>query len=588
MHGLCLSAREGFVPRDLRDSTQGGAARRHSGRKGRAFRRLLRTAAAACALAAIVLWFQRGVVARLADRVDNAGDPLLNAWIVSWNLHALRTAPLSLWHANIFYPHKYTLAYSENLIVPSLLVAPAAAFTDNPVLLYNLAFLLGCLLSAAAGYLLGRALTRSHLLGIALGAAVACGPFRLAHGGHMQIQHGQWMVLAFLFTVLYFRRFRGAAARRTRLGAACVAMQWQFLSNMYYFMFAAPVLALLQAFGLGRTAAARRRAAAVELAAFWAALAVIVLPFARPYMIARGEQGMTRAAEILEGYGAAPRDYAAYNAQNAWFGRFARGSRAENQLCPGALVALAALLPALRRLAAVRGAGRRRMRPGWAAAFLCAAAFGVWMSFGPRAGLYGFFHRWVPGYDGMRVPARFAGVVAPLLAAAAALNVAALSRRMRRPAARAALCALFAAGVIAEFWSRPRRMQYLPGRRPVYDWLAAAPDGPVVELPLPDGPAGAARDAVFTFQSTRYWKPLFNGYSGYAPRGYYEDARIMAGFPSAAALARMRELGIRYVLAHRCDREMRAACAGRAALAARFGTDCVFDLLASEGTESVR
>ena len=51
----------------------------------------------------------------------------LNEWIMAWVVHQLPRDPLQLFDANIFYPAKDTLAFSEPLIVPALLAAPASS-----------------------------------------------------------------------------------------------------------------------------------------------------------------------------------------------------------------------------------------------------------------------------------------------------------------------------------------------------------------------------------------------------------------------------------------------------------------------------
>ena len=52
-----------------------------------------------------------------AGRVFTEGpDTRLYRWTLGWDLHALKTDPLHIFNANIFYPEKKTLAYSEHLI----------------------------------------------------------------------------------------------------------------------------------------------------------------------------------------------------------------------------------------------------------------------------------------------------------------------------------------------------------------------------------------------------------------------------------------------------------------------------------------
>src|SRR3990172_126262 len=53
------------------------------------------------------------LILKLGSGVIDFGDPLLNSWILAWNTRALTHDPLHLFHTNIFYPHRWTLAYSE-------------------------------------------------------------------------------------------------------------------------------------------------------------------------------------------------------------------------------------------------------------------------------------------------------------------------------------------------------------------------------------------------------------------------------------------------------------------------------------------
>src|SRR5204862_7249301 len=87
------------------------------------------------------------------SRNDNA-DTELNAWILAWVEHQLPRDPLHLFDANIFYPSKDALAFSEPLIVPALIGAPLAWAGASPVLVYNVVLILGFALTAFATALL--------------------------------------------------------------------------------------------------------------------------------------------------------------------------------------------------------------------------------------------------------------------------------------------------------------------------------------------------------------------------------------------------------------------------------------------------
>lgn len=168
--------------------------------------------------------------------------------------------------------------------------------------------------------------------------------------------------------------------------------------------------------------------------------------------------------------------------------------------------------------------------------------FAFAMSLGPRIFAYGrvvaevnvysAFYDFVPGYDGVRVPARFAMIVAFGLAALAGLGAAAIVRRRhgRVVIAAAAIC------MIAESWAAPIEINVnstdykqsslvaLP------DTLAAGDDLPAVyrfvgllpassaliELPFGE----VAFETRYMFFSTFHWRRLVNGYSGGAPDEY--------------------------------------------------------------------
>ena len=44
---------------------------------------------------------------------NDAADTILHEWILAWVPHQLWNDPLHLFDANIFYPERYTLAYSD-------------------------------------------------------------------------------------------------------------------------------------------------------------------------------------------------------------------------------------------------------------------------------------------------------------------------------------------------------------------------------------------------------------------------------------------------------------------------------------------
>jgi hypothetical protein len=48
--------------------------------------------------------------------------------------------------------------------------------------------------------------------------------------------------------------------------------------------------------------------------------------------------------------------------------------------------------------------------------------------------------------------------------------------------------------------------------------------------------------------STRFWKPLLNGYSGFTPPSYFHHLDVLRGFPDRAAIDYLRAQGVTHVV----------------------------------------
>jgi hypothetical protein len=197
---------------------------------------LIPAAALYVLLATVLTW---PLVLHLGDRVPNdLGDPLLNAWIVAWNA---RSIPLTerWWNAPQFFPIEGTMAFSEHLLGLWPLTTPVIKMTRNPLLAYNLAFLLSFPLCALAGHALGWSLTRRHDAALVAGLAFGFAPYRAAQLAHVQVLSAYWMPLAFVGLHEYFRD------RRLRwLALFGGAWLMQALTCGYYFFYLSVLVGL--------------------------------------------------------------------------------------------------------------------------------------------------------------------------------------------------------------------------------------------------------------------------------------------------------------------------------------------------------
>ena len=203
--------------------------------------------------------------------------------------------------------------------------------------------------------------------------------------------------------------------------------------------------------------------------------------------------------------------------------------------------------------------------------FLAALIAAFWLSLGPVpqsmgrpleiAAPYALLFDYVPGFDGVRVPARFATIVALLLAVLAGYGAAVLTRwKFGRPALALLTLLFLAESTHVPFivngatpprgFNAPEARVYRPARAPaIYHAIAqVSAESVLAELPLgyPDF------DQRAMFYSTVHWKPLVNGYSGFTPPHYGRLTAVLSEIPRHAdiSLATMREMGVTHVLIH--------------------------------------
>ena len=165
---------------------------------------------------------------------------------------------------------------------------------------------------------------------------------------------------------------------------------------------------------------------------------------------------------------------------------------------------------------------------------MVALAVAVDSSLGVNGHLYPWFYTHLLPYRGLRVPARFGMLAAMFVSVLAGLGVASVMKRVTSSArCRYAFVAIATVLVIAESLNRPFVLRTMPPNIPaVYEWLREAPAGVVVEYPVGglEGRIGP-QDPTYMYYSTAHWKPLLNGYSGFAPPSYVRTAGADARLP---------------------------------------------------------
>jgi Bacterial membrane protein YfhO len=485
-------------------------------------------------------------------------DTLLNTWIIGWDADRLRHGLSGVWDAPIFFPYRNALAFSENLFGIAIFVAPIYWVTDNAVLTYNVAFIASFAFAGIGMFLLAHSLTGSRPAALVAGAYYAFCPYRMLQIMHIQMLATGWMPIGLLGLHRYFQ-----TDRRRWLALFVVAYVLQVTSNMYVAYFMAIPAAFLIADGIVASRA-RWRTKVLEIVAAGTVVLVMLLPVLVPYYQARAAYRNVRNSVEIEMNSADLRSYfTPHEAVGIWrWLPTAAAVEGEKALFPGLLFVALGCVAAL-QASRLSSHDRRNVILYGAIAAVAAA-----VSFGPHVygwgvkltdhGPYDWLWRLVPGWDGMRVPARFGSVSLLALAVIGAIGGAILLRPVgRRGQTVATVCGFLI--VLAEGWIVPMRVvaynaRGRPEDRDVTQWLAARPAGGVLDLPMV---TDNFEELHYQYGTLRHGHPLVNGMSGYnsgLQRLFRNPAGPLYDWERPDAVVRMlRAVGIRYVVVHHGD-----------------------------------
>ncbi len=554
----------------------------------------------------------------LAEALQDTSDSLLNLWITNWQAHRLLTSPLQLFDTNIFYPYPNTLAYSEILFPNVLLSVPIFALADNPILTYNLMFLLSFILSAFSLYLLAYRLSGNRYAAFVAGLVFAFSPYRAGHLSQLQLLTMQWMPL----TLLYLDRYLGR--RRTKDGLLfCTFFTAQCLSSFYYAFYTGLAVGLYLLYYFVLRWRKISLSLILKLALLGGLIAVLVIPFALPYFQVSRDLGMERTLSELVAFSPRLR------------------TLLKGYLLPGLAALVLALLgfflpergqnpsgvPARGGFAIHHSLSRREN----AVFYLILALFGLAMALGPTLRVskslewpafpmpYRFFFDYFPGFKAMRAPSRFFSLTTLGLGVLAALGITSLEKALVslvryslftirywtgwQWAWRGGIFLLVLYPLLLRSWAHVEVAFIERGDRlpPVYRWLAQQPPTVIVELPLAfrmaDPPSLEPIDPdqvwptynLFRYQyfSTYHWQESIDGYSGFVPPRHGEIDWEMVHFPSERAISLLQGLDVEYVVLHEAlyrayqperwpEVQETLPTFGELTLVERFGQDVVY------------
>jgi hypothetical protein len=420
-------------------------------------------------------------LARLIDTaVSYPGDPLINSWILAWDLHALSASPSSIYHANTFHPTPWSLAFSENLFGLVPIAAMLAPFV-SPLAVHNILLIAGFAFSAWGAWRMARTLGSPVMASITAGVVYGFIPWRFVHITHLQHVWGGWLPLLIAAFILYEKR---PSWRSASIVALCFVFNG--LSNLHYLVFGACVAGVACVlFAIARSDQWR---AIVPLLTSLGLSTVVLIAILWPYRIVSEVHAFRGDAEETRRYSATIAD---------WIGAV-EPVEPERRVFPG-WVAVTALL-------GVPFVAKRERRIWFLFALLLIGS-GVLLSLGMNTAIYARLFEDFFVLSGIRAPARWA-VLSYL---GFAMLIAMICRTMPRP-----VPVVVALVAFLQVLDVPHRWYLMPERvSDVYAWMRDTElEGGVLELPI------GSNDVYYLQGAATHFKPIVNGASGGAPSWY--------------------------------------------------------------------
>jgi hypothetical protein len=557
-------------------------------------------------LAVLTSW---PLVLHMQSRIaPDLGDPVRTAWQIAWVGHAMLHSPLHIFDSNAFYPHPFSLAFSDSLLG----YGPVAFFGHGTVatlVRYNLLFLWIWSLCFVGAYLLARELGLRWIGAAATAAAFAYADYRVTEAGHFQVISSGGLALGmFLLLRGYRRGSRGLVLTGWLVSAWQVSLGFTLGLQFTYLLVVLGLLVLAYwwfgrltpgpawesdgrspdgnspAAPPGATSASStseprydaavppstngtatqpasprsrrstrgplipRRLLAVTIIGI-AVLGAVTVYEARPYLKVAAEYPTAkRTIKEVKNYSAGPAAWFAASSENRVWGSVTSGARAKVHSKNESVFFPGGLVLVLALIGLIAGSVyTRRLRLGLAIGIVTCSILALGFGLTGAGYPYRLLFDYAPGWNGVRVPGRIftlATLFYALLAGAGAQLLAGFADR----------------------WGKRHSIRALPGILGVVFVIGLVGEGaghlghPVVPQParaevglpgpLLDLPTDGALDRVWQYFSTDGFYKIPVGESTFDIPAVDDLRGGMNGFPDKASIEKLRYYGIKTVVLH--------------------------------------
>lgn len=459
-------------------------------------------------LTVIVTW---PLVLNLDTKIIDQVDGLLITWIMNWDIHAL-TSGVNIFNANIFYPYTKTLAFSDYHLLGAVIALPFVKIFGEPLLAFNINFLLGFILSGFSIYLLVKYITKDYLAALFCGILFTFSPIHLNYLAHLQIFSIWPVILAILF--LLQKRF------------------WWFGIMLVICGLQSPLLAVFAI-----TAWLINRSSFKTVLFSGIILGFFLLPF---FLVSREWHYVRPINDAIH-----------FSLQIPDLINWPRDGGA--RMWPG-IITTVFVICLIRQIGPIRRQKHFKFF-GILTVVSFVLALGpalhifqntVRVGFLPAIPLpYAVLYYLVPGFSGFRTPSRW--IVLCLIALVVLIGIYLKGKVNKKIFVILAVLVLFEVSRPMRFYDVPKVRDFPEEQK----WLAKNYVGvPIIQFPIYGWWDSELKvETGREYYSTIHWHPMYNGYSGFSPKEWEENVKwLQREFPSEVSINFLKSKGIKLVV----------------------------------------
>ena len=480
----------------------------------------------------LAIFFTRIPFGNIGSVLPTDGDPMLVSYIWSWEMEMLPNDPLNLFHANIFYPFKYTLLFTEHMLGSLVLAWPLFLIFNNIMMSFNLVSLLSFAIGGLGMYLLLEYLTKNKYVAVIGAFIYAFAPFKIHHLEHINLG-GMWLPYVFL----WLRKFLNENTwRNILLLTFFVALS--FLNGLQYFIFLCVCIFLIffSDYLLNKFKLSRNNL--LKMGLCFLIFLFLVAPIAWSYISMGQEFDFNRAIGSIEGLSP---DLVDYFISPFVYKYFYPVFFPEWAIGPGWFVLILFFFSSWFIFK------KRQELVFRTIIYYIIGILAVLFSFGyyiqlTRADTFGlmgpwaFFYHFVPGADGIRVLGRFSIFFLIASCIIISYGLSEFFDSIVKKHWKKLLITLFIISLLAFEFSFAHPRHYASIGQPcsaIYEWVNDQNDDNVyLEMPMGIDHLRRNYNALHEYCSIGVFHKTVNGYSGYAPDDYTELNKELFKFNS--------------------------------------------------------